>query len=253
MGLQVGEKQHLRKQISFYSAVREWKTSLATPSSLVLSLTFGNCVTAHRKVIHYQGRGRHSLNFWTDERFVLQSNELVWTMASKAQHKILLPIVCLEKIEKPPFMFGFALVRAIVPCDLENSPLLFPAKAFRLWNVIIFETSEKNIWTKGVDPLWTKALFIIIFFFLDPFATLHLNQKHRHLVTLLASPQEMFLVNHECHSAREFFIQCTWCLVQVWVFLSTFLGWACPEISSPFCLQQFRAPLCVVVGVCLFS
>lgn len=39
MGLQVGEKQHLRKQISFYSAVREWKTSLATPSSLVLSLT----------------------------------------------------------------------------------------------------------------------------------------------------------------------------------------------------------------------
>lgn len=66
-------------------------------------------------------------------------------MASKAQHKILLPIVCLEKIEKPPFMFGFALVRATVPCDLENSPLLFAVKAFRLWNVIIFETSEKNI------------------------------------------------------------------------------------------------------------
>lgn len=103
---------------------------------------------------------------WTSEQmeqFILQSNELVWTMVSKAQHKILLPILCLEKIEKPPFMFGFALVWVIVPCDLENSPLLFPAKAVRLWSMIIFDTSEKNIWTKGVNPLWTKALFIIFF------------------------------------------------------------------------------------------
>lgn len=56
-------KQHLRKQMSSYSTSREWKTLLATPSSPVLSLTLGNCVTAHRKGIHYQGRGRHSLNF----------------------------------------------------------------------------------------------------------------------------------------------------------------------------------------------
>lgn len=48
--------------ILFFSERTE--TSLATPSSLVLSLTLGNCVTAHKNGIHYQGRGRQSLNFW---------------------------------------------------------------------------------------------------------------------------------------------------------------------------------------------
>lgn len=72
----------------------------------------------------------------------------------------------LEKKEKPPFVFGFC--SPVSKQILEHSSSLFPVKAFRLWNMVIFETSEKNIWTKGIDPLWTKALFIIIILSLIP-------------------------------------------------------------------------------------
>lgn len=163
-----------------------------------------------------------------------------------------LPKVCLEKIEKPLFLFGFAPMWALFfPAILKQSSLLFPVKTFGLQNMAIFETSE-NIWTKGVNPLWTKALFIIIIF---PWSLCNPapKPKHCHLVTLLASPQEMFVVNHRCHSSRECYNQCTWCLVQVWVFLSMFLGWARPEILSRFWLQQIRAPLCVAVVCGLFK
>lgn len=136
--------------------------------------------------------------------------------------------------------------------NIHHCSFQWQCSGFGTW--LSLRRQRRTFEPKVSIPCELKLYLLSYFFFLDFFATLHLNQKHRHLVTLLASPPEMFLVNHGCHSTREFFNHCTWCLVQVWVFLSMFLGWACPEISSPFCLQQFRAPLCVVVGcvsVCL--
>lgn len=86
---------------------------------------------------------------------------------------------------------------------LKHSSLLFWVKGLRLWNTVIFETSEIISEPKVVDPLWTKALF----FFLDRFATLHLSQQRCNLAILLISPQEMFGVNFRCHSTRESYIQ----------------------------------------------
>lgn len=130
--------------ILFFSERTE--TSLATPSSLVLSLTLGNCVTAHKNGIHYQERGRQSLNFWTNERFILQSNELVCTMASRAKHQIHLLIVCLEKIENPPSMFGFALVWAIVPCNLETFTIaLFSDSVQALEHDYLWDVREEHL------------------------------------------------------------------------------------------------------------
>lgn len=71
--------------------MREQKPSLAVPSSLVLSLEFGNCATATERVLITQEEAG-IVNFQTDERFILRSNEPGEASGFRAKTKILFAV-----------------------------------------------------------------------------------------------------------------------------------------------------------------